>query len=121
MVNVSDVKHQRLVYIIGAVVKPGAVELVTQEKVSLLKLLAVAGGFTNLSAKDGTFVRHPLPGGGEGKATKVTVSKILKGQSPDIQLEEGDLVVVPSSRVATYMQTLPQSALTTGLLMLGRF
>ena len=45
VVTVSEYKPQRVVHIAGEVNKPGAVELVSQDTVSLMKVLAVAGGF----------------------------------------------------------------------------
>lgn len=121
VITVSNVKQQRLVYILGAVLKPGAVELVAQDKVSLLKLLAVAGGFTNIAARDSTYIRHAAQSDGKVETTTVNISKLLKGKAPDVDLAAGDMVVVPSSKLATYMQSVPQSAVTTGILMLARF
>ncbi len=121
VIHVSDVRPQRLVYIIGAVNKPGMIELVRQDKVSLLNVVAVAGGFTALASRNSTYIRRPIEGGLQAKMVPVHVGDILKGKSPDVDLLEGDMVVVPTSKVAPFLQALPTSGMTTGLLMLARF
>jgi polysaccharide export outer membrane protein len=56
MVRAHDVvavsTKQRLIYIIGQVNKPGAVELDTQESISVMQVLAAAGGLTNVAARE---------------------------------------------------------------------
>src|SRR6185437_8873246 len=57
-VTVSQVKHPRLVFLAGEVNKPGAIELDTQDTVSLTKALALAGGLTHVSKPAHTIIRH---------------------------------------------------------------
>ena len=47
---ISVAMKPRLVYIIGEVTHPGAVELVTQDSVSVMQVLAAAGGLTKVAA-----------------------------------------------------------------------
>jgi polysaccharide export outer membrane protein len=123
IISVSDVKErQKRVYILGEVNKPGMVELVTQDSVSLLKVLAVAGGFTRTASPKHAFVRHPDSKEPGREMSHVNLKKMLAGKSPDMKLNAGDIVVVPPSRVMTYISAASQSALTTGIYaVLARF
>jgi hypothetical protein len=44
----------------------------------------------------------------------------LSGQNKDLALEDGDIVIVPSSRVAIYLETMTSSAISSSMLLIGR-
>jgi polysaccharide export outer membrane protein len=116
VISVSDAKEQqKLVYILGEVNKPGIVELVTQDSVSLLKVLAAAGGFTRTASPKKTMIRRLNPTGSQKDTSWVNLKRILSGKSGDVNLSPGDIVVVPSSRIMTWVQAASQTALTTGI------
>jgi polysaccharide export outer membrane protein len=124
IISVSDVKDQKLVYIVGEVHRPGSVELVTQDSVSLLRVLGASGGLTRTAAPKGAFIRHTgLTGAGTGKETtsRVNIQQVLAGKAPDVSLRPGDIVIIPPSRLRSYLSVASQSALTTGIYVLARF
>ncbi len=121
VITVSDFKEQRLVYVVGDVNKPGAVELATQDKTSLLRLLAVAGGLSRTAAAGGSFIRHTAYDPGKAETTPVNVKRILEGKEKDVAMLPGDILVVPSSKFKGFLQTASQSALTSGIMVLARF
>jgi len=121
VISVSDIKEQKLVYVVGEVNKPGAVELVTREKISLLRILAVAGGTTRTAAPGSAFIRHTDTDADQPETIAVNVKRILSGKAKDVILEPGDILIVPSSRFKGMMQTASQSILTTGIMVLARY
>lgn len=119
IINVSRVK--RLVHIVGEVVKPGAVELVTQDTVSLTQVLATAGGLTRTAAPHKVRITHLNSQGLQSEVALVDLKKILSGKARDLELTSGDVIMVPSSQLAALAQTASLSAVNAGMLILGRF
>jgi polysaccharide biosynthesis/export protein len=118
---ISVSTDQRLVYIIGQVTKPGSVELVTRDSVSLMEVLAAAGGLTNIAAPGSTAILRLSSQGLYQKVGSVDLKKVMTGQIEDRILSAGDIVVVPSSNLKIYSQAATASVITTGLYILARF
>jgi len=121
VVTVSkDLKLRHVVYVAGEVNRPGAIELVTQNRVSFSQALAMAGGLTHVASAGKTVLRHVDKEGLETASTRVDAKRILSGQDKDIVLTDGDVVIVPSSRVAIYLETVTSSAISSSMLLIGR-
>ena len=116
----KDQKLRRMVYVAGEVNRPGAIELVTQSKVSFSQALAMAGGLTHVASPGKTILRHIDKDGLETTSLRVDAKRILSGQQKDVALEDGDIVIVPSSRVAIYLETMTSSAISSSMLLIGR-
>lgn len=121
VISVLEQQEPQLVHIVGDVVKPGAVELVNESTVSLMKLLAVAGGLTRTASPQKTVIRHIGAEGVQSETASVNVKKIIEGKAKDLELGSGDIVFVPSSEIKLALQTAPQTALATGFFILARF
>lgn len=115
VVTVSPAPGGRYVHITGEVNRPGSVELATQESVSLMKVIAVAGGFSRNASASKTVIMHVTPEGIQTSTATVDVKKIMAGKSRDLDLTAGDVVVVPSSKGKTITQLLAGTAVTAGL------
>lgn len=85
------------VFVFGQVTKPGAVELPTETKMTVLEAISQAGGFTPIAAPDRTKVVRLV----DGKSVSfiVEVSAITKRgeKQKDLPLEPNDIVFVPES------------------------
>jgi polysaccharide export outer membrane protein len=118
-------RRPRLVHIIGEVARPGSVELLHQETVSITKLLASAGGLTRGAKPEKTIVRHISAAGTRTETAVINMKKIISGKSADLELSAGDVVIVPSSQWLSYLQSSSLSAISagvfTGLQVLARF
>ena len=85
--------RKKKIYVIGEVKEPGSFEL--EGKVTVLKAISMAGGFTDYAAKGTVLV---LRGSGvEAQKIKVDTSEIEKGGAPDLELQPGDVVTIPQS------------------------
>jgi polysaccharide biosynthesis/export protein len=120
VIVVSALQQRRLVHILGEVTKPGAVELVTQDSVSLLKVLSMAGGLTHQASPGNTLITHASADGRRTENAKVNIKQILSGHAKDLELSAGDIVIVPASQLKSYLQTASVSALNAGVFLLGR-
>jgi len=114
------VKHPRLVFLAGEVNKPGAIELDTTDTVSLTKALALAGGLTHVAKPAHTTIHHIGANGQETAFAVVDMKKILNGKAKDLNLMEGDVVIVPSSSLETYVQAMATTGITSSVMILGR-
>ncbi len=119
-ITVSQVKHPRLVFLSGEVNKPGAIELDTQDTVSLTKALALAGGLTHVAKPAHTVIEHINEKGLETSLAYVDITKVMKGKAKDLTLMEGDIVIVPSSSLETYIQAMATTGITSTVMILGR-
>jgi polysaccharide export outer membrane protein len=119
-VTVSQEKHPHMVFLSGEVNKPGAIELATQDTVSLTKALAMAGGITHTAKPTKTVIRHINSKGQETAFAFVDLKKILNGKAKDLTLTDGDVVIVPSSSISTYLSAMSTTAITSSVMILGR-
>lgn len=89
-VIVRDIKSRK-VYLVGKVGRPGAVALGGHETV--LQILAEAGGPAQYSKPQKMYVLRTV--GDHQKRIAFNYKKVLVGSEPDLQLEVGDVIVVP--------------------------
>lgn len=120
VVTVSDQKKPKMVFIAGEVNKPGAIELASQDTVSISKALAMAGGLTHVASAGKTVIRHIDANGRETAFAFVNLKKVMSGKAKDLTLMDGDVVIIPSSEISTYLQTMSTTAITSSVYILGR-
>jgi polysaccharide export outer membrane protein len=82
------------VYVSGEVNRPGAYGL--QEGLTVLKVCALAGGFTNYAALNSVKVTRYDRGG--PKTFKLDLRKVRSGREEDMMLQNGDQIDVPHRR-----------------------
>ena len=85
------------IYVLGEVKKPGAIQLPTERKLTVLEAITLAGGFTDIAAPARTKVLRNADG--QNQSIEVKISRITKegDKSADIFLEPNDTVFVPQS------------------------
>jgi polysaccharide export outer membrane protein len=125
IVSVAPTQPSRYVHITGEVLRPGAVELVTQDSVSLLRVVATAGGTSSLASLGKTMIMHVSADGAQAsQPVFIDLKKIMQGKAMDISLTAGDVVVISRSGVKAMLQTATNAAMNTGVsstvLILGR-
>lgn len=92
--DVVSVPPQELirVSVLGAVERPDIYEL-RREEASLLKALARAQGLSTRGSKKGIQIQR-VDDSGKATILKVDLENILEGKTPDVPLQEGDVVYV---------------------------
>ena len=85
-----------VIYVLGAVRQPGAVQLSSTMPITLLAAVAAAGGPTD-SAKQSDIKIKRRHSTGRENLIKVNLKDILRGEAEDIPLFEGDIITVPES------------------------
>ena len=83
------------IYCIGEVKTPGVVELSTDDRITLLSVLAKAGGLTDRASKTIRVKRRDTSG--KDVETVYEYKRILAGKDPDPELKVDDIIVVKES------------------------
>jgi len=95
-----------IVYVLGEVTRPGGYVLNATGGVTIMQVVAAAGGPTHLAAYGKTTILHRTPAGFQEE--KLDLKKLLHGKAADISLKTDDIVYVPTSGLKS---TLNASAL----------
>jgi polysaccharide export outer membrane protein len=98
---------KRKVYVVGGVVKPDGYEVAPNARITVLQVIAAAGGFTDRAYKEFVqIVRRRGPNEREViRLSLVEVEKLIaKGQAEaDLELWPDDLVVIPTAIRVAYV------------------
>jgi len=84
------------VFCLGEVKSPGAVEFNSDDRISLLSVIAKAGGLTDRAARGSIRVKRR---GADGKDQEMTADykRIVSGKDADLALQADDVVIVKES------------------------
>jgi polysaccharide export outer membrane protein len=91
------VSRAGMVYVIGEVTRPGEFVMETTQTPSLLQILAAAAGPTRTADLSHARVIRRTPKGLESR--DVDLKKIMQAKAGDFEVQAGDIVFVPSSRM----------------------
>ncbi|HEY1925168.1 MAG TPA: polysaccharide biosynthesis/export family protein [Candidatus Acidoferrum sp.] len=95
--DVVTVPHAGIVYVLGAVSKPGGYTVSNDRaQLSALKVLSLAGGL-NRTAKSDHAVIVRKDGTGQQHEVEVDLKKVMKFEAEDVQLRPSDILYVPTS------------------------
>ena len=117
--DVVTVPHAGIVYILGAVSKPGGYTVSNDRaQLTALKVLSLAGGL-NRTAKSDRAVIVRKDSTGQQHEVEVDLKKVMKFQSEDVQLRPSDILYVPNSggKAAAYRFAELSVALGSGILI----
>jgi polysaccharide export outer membrane protein len=95
--DIVTVPHAGIVYVLGAVGKPGGF-VVSNDRTQLttLKVLSLAGGMTHTAKSDrAVIIRKDTQG--QQHEVAVDLNKVLKRETEDIRLQPSDILYVPES------------------------
>ena len=104
-----------IVYVLGEVTRPGGYVLNASGGVTVLQVVAAAGGPTHLASSGKTTLLHRNPTGFQQE--KINLKKLLRGKAQDIALKNDDILFVPTSGIksAVNASTLVAAAGTTAI------
>ncbi len=120
--DVITVPTADMVYVIGAVRKPGAFVLHERETMSILQALSMAEGLGPTPAPGDSRILRTEPGAPKRREIPVDVKKIMAGHAEDLALRANDILFVPPSHGKMAALRTLDAAITagTGLLIFGR-
>jgi polysaccharide biosynthesis/export protein len=97
-----------IVYVLGEVTRPGGYVLNSTGGITVLQVVAVAGGPTHVASAGKTRLLRRTENGFQEQ--QIDVTKLLRGKALDVPVRDEDILFIPSSRVKT---ALNASALLT--------
>lgn len=110
-----------IVYVVGAVKKPGGFVLEDRDSVTVLQVLAMAEGFEGSPSKSRSKIIRRLS---NGSVTEIPIDlgKLMKGRTEDPTMASNDILLVPDSTAKLAGRRGVDAAIgtVTGLLIYGR-
>src|SRR6202021_2293173 len=88
-----------IVYVLGEVTRPGGYVLNSTGGVTVLQLMAVAGGPTHVASAGKTRLFRRTENGFQEQ--NIDVKKLLRGKAHDVAVRDEDILFVPSSIIKT--------------------
>ena len=112
--DVVTVPHAGIIYVLGAVARPGGFVLANDRgQLTTLKILSLAGGATNIAKLDHAVIIRKDEQGKQSE-TEVDLKKILQRESEDLQLRPSDILYVPNSRTKQVLIRAAEIGLAVG-------
>jgi len=110
--DIISVSKADVVYVTGAVKRPGGFVLEDRPTMTVLQAIAMAEGFTPTSAKKSARI---LRTNQDGSKTEVPInlSKIIRGKAQDTTLAANDILFVPDSKQKVVSQRATDAAIAT--------
>jgi polysaccharide biosynthesis/export protein len=117
--DIVKVVKAGVVYVVGEVKRPGGFVLKNDERMTVLKAIALAEGLTATSAKGSARIIRSSPSDRQREEVPINLGKILAGKAPDPQLNAADIVFVPNStgKSAAYKGSEAAISAVTSLLI----
>jgi polysaccharide export outer membrane protein len=109
------VSRAGVVYVVGAVAKPAGFVMENNQKLTVLQVVALAGGTLRTSSLKGTKILRGTPDGMQ--EIPIPLNKILEAKARDPYLENQDILFIPNSpgKQAAITATQTAVAVATGL------
>jgi len=112
--DVVTVPHAGIVYVLGAVSRPGGYTVSNDRaQLTTLKLLSLAGGLNGTAKSDHAYIVRKDVGGKQSQV-EVDLKKVMKFETEDIQLRPSDVLYVPTSAAKVALKTAATIATAVG-------
>ncbi len=112
-----QVKRAGIVYVLGAVTRPGGYVMQEEGKLDVRQAISLANG-TTIAASTGTIYLLRRNADGTEVDIALPFNKMLHGQRTDVQLQPTDVLYVPTSKIKailTNSQTILSSAASASI------
>lgn len=119
--DVVSVPRAGIIYVIGAVGRPGGFVLANdQEQMTTLKILALAGGLKGSAKPRQSVILRRNPDTGQRQEVNVDLNKVLERKTEDARLLPSDILFVPDSTGKKALRRTGEIALgiTSGVALL---
>ena len=112
--DVVTVPHAGIVYVLGAVTRPGGYTVSNDRaQLTTLKVLSLAGGL-NHTAKSDRAVIVRKDSTGKQQEVGVDLKKVMRFQAEDLQLRPSDILYVPNSGTKQALTRIGELSLAVG-------
>ena len=95
--DVISVPKANMVYVIGDVLKPGAIAMSDQKPVTVLQAIGIVSGLVKTAKSTEAKILRVNPGSTTRIEVVVNIKTILAGKANDVTLQADDILYVPTS------------------------
>ena len=96
--DIVSVSKADVVYVTGAVKKPGGFVLDDRPTITVIQAIAMAEGFSGTASRGGARIWRTRQDGSKVEI-RVNLTKVMKGKAEDLTLAANDVLYVPDSKV----------------------
>jgi len=114
--DVIHIPRAGVFFVDGAVESPGYFKI--ENRTTLTQALSMAKGLKYEASRNRVRV-YREKGGGEREALEADYDSILKGEAPDIEIEDRDIIIVSKNGMKEFIKGLT-STLNLGVLSVGK-
>ena len=110
--DIVSVTKAGVIYVVGAVGKPGGYIMEDRERVTVLQALSMAGGTGPFAKKSAARIVRQ----GENDSRQeipVDLGKVMKGTGEDVEMAANDILIVPDSKGKYWGQRGVETAIST--------
>ena len=108
--DVVTVPHAGIVYVLGAVMRPGGFVLSNDRtELTTLKIMSLAGGWTRTAKLDRVVIIRK-DSQGKQTETEVDLKKIIHRESEDLQMRASDILYIPDSKTKQVLYGVLQAS-----------
>jgi protein involved in polysaccharide export with SLBB domain len=112
--DVVTVPHAGIVYVLGAVNRPGGFVMANdRSEMTTMKVLSLAGGLTRIAKLDHAVIIRKDDQGKQTE-TEVDLKKVITQQSEDIKMRASDVLYIPDNHVKEALFQALQIGLAVG-------
>jgi polysaccharide export outer membrane protein len=101
-----------IVYVMGAVEKPGGFVIKDQERMTVLRAVSLAAGFGEHSSPQKSRVIRQSAGGKQ--EILIRIKDVIEGREPDLDLEANDILYIPDSRAKSVLSRSVEAMIQVG-------
>jgi polysaccharide biosynthesis/export protein len=110
--DIVSVSKAGVIYVIGAVKKPGGFVMEDRERVTVLQALAMAEGVGPFAKKSAAKIVRQGENGSR-QEIPVDLGKVVKGTGEDVEMSANDILIVPDSKGKYWGQRGMDTAIST--------
>jgi polysaccharide export outer membrane protein len=112
--DVVTVPHAGIIYVLGAVQKPGGYVLANdRSQLTTMKVLSLAGGNTRVAKLDRAVIIRKDSQGKQSQ-TAIDLKKVLTFQAEDLKMRPSDVLYIPEDKTKAALIQAAQIALAVG-------
>lgn len=104
-----------IIYVMGAVERPGGFVLANdREAMSVMKVMALAGGPKSTAKSSQSVIMHRATPGSPPQEVHLDLKRLMEHKAEDVRLNPGDIVFVPDSSGKRVARRIGEVALAVG-------
>lgn len=112
--DVISVPRGELIYVLGAVKKPGGLTLGDNDGLTALQVISLADGLDRFAAPRKARILRPIKNSAAKLEIPIDIKQIIDGKGTDVQLRPNDVLVIPTNGTKAAVARGVEAAILVG-------